>query len=337
VAKALQTLGLQAAGDGMAKLRLPTENLPADRLVPLLADESLPQIIARRTKSKANGERRVAFFAGCVVNYVRPDWGVSALNLLEKLGVEVVTSADEACCGVPALQSGDRADARTMARLNVETLARTAFDHLIFICPTCATTAIEEWPRLLENEPELAEKARELAAKALDISSYLINVLKITPPAGKGDPHRVPALPRKVTYHDSCHLARGMNVTAEPRKLIESIPGIELVEMAEPNACCGFGGSFSMSYYNLSRRINDEKIGQIAATGADCVVAGCPGCVLHMKDGIHHAGGQQKSMHLVELLAQAFDSASAGVAEPGPPPSTAVALDGVAADGGERK
>jgi iron-sulfur cluster protein len=313
VAKAFQGLALtapgQAGGDAMSKLRFPTENLPADRLVPRLAAESFPQMVERRRKPKANAEHRVAFFAGCVVNYLRPYWGLSALGLLEKLGVEVVADANEACCGAPALQSGDQADARAMARHNVEMLSRTACDHLLFICPTCASAAIEQWPRLLEGEPALAQEARALAAKALDISSYLVNVLHVELPAmarRAGGAQAGVASTLKVTYHDSCHLARRLNITAEPRQLIASLPGVELVEMAEPSACCGFAGSFSMSYYNLSRRINDEKISQIAATGAECVVAGCPGCVLHIKDGIHHAGGQQKVMHLVELLAQAY-------------------------------
>jgi len=298
LAKMLQSLGLEAAGDGMAKLRFPTENLPADRLVPLLAKESFPEALRKRKRRKAKSEKRVAFFAGCVVNYVRPDWGMSLLELLEKLGVEVIASANESCCGIPALQSGDEADARAMARHNVEMLSRAQVDHLLFICPTCATTAIKEWPRLLEDDPKLGPKARALAAKAMDISSYLVNVLKVPPPASGEEG-------RKVTYHDPCHLARGLNVTAEPRQLIEAT-GAELIEMEEPDACCGFGGSFSMSYYNLSRRINEDKIKQIAATAADCVVTACPGCVLHLKDGIHHADGKQKVVHLVELLAQAY-------------------------------
>jgi Fe-S oxidoreductase len=95
-------------------------------------------------------------------------------------------------------------------------------------------------------------------------------------------------------------------VTEEPRNLLKSIPGVQLVEMKEANACCGFGGTFSMSYYNLSRRINEDKMKQIEATNADCVVAACPGCVLHLKDGVYHAGGKQKVRHIVELLAEAY-------------------------------
>jgi Fe-S oxidoreductase len=298
LAKSVQSLGLNAVGDGMAKLRFPTENLPGDRLVPLLAEQSFSEIVKRRKQPAKKAGKRVAFFAGCVVNYIRPDLGVSLLDLLENQGVNVIAFSEEACCGIPALQSGDEADARAMARSNLKLLAREKFEHLLFVCPTCATTVTQEWPRLLAAEPELAAKAGEIAGKALDISSYLVQVLGIRAPEN--------AVTGKFTYHDSCHLARGLKVTEEPRQLMKSIPGVELVEMAEPNSCCGFGGSFSMSYYNLSRKINDDKVKQISATNADCVVAACPGCVLHLKDGIYHAGGQQKVMHIVELLAEAY-------------------------------
>lgn len=300
LAKTFQGMGLDPVGDGMAKLRFPMEGMgmPADRLVPMLAEQTFPVLAAKRAKSGKKTGRKAAVFAGCVVNYVRPDLGLDLLDILEGEGVEVVTFDREACCGIPVLQSGDEEDAREMARKNVKLLSAQSFDHLLFVCPTCATTAMHEWPRLLAGEPELAAQAEKLAAKAMDISSYLVNVLKIKPPQGKVD--------ARVTYHDPCHLARGLNVTEEPRQLLKSIPGVELVEMKEPNACCGFGGSFSMYFYNLSRRINDDKMKQIAETDADYVVAGCPGCVLHLKDGISHAAGNQKVLHTVEILAKAY-------------------------------
>jgi len=284
----------------MAKLRFPIEGvgIPSDRLVPMLAAETFPQLAAKRAKPAAPAERTAAFFAGCVANYVRPDLGLHLLDLLEAHQVAVVTFDKEACCGIPVLQSGDEENAREMARKNVELLTTRQFDHLVFLCPTCATTAVHEWPRLLAGDPELAAKAAELAAKAMDISAYLVHVLNIAPPTGQLD--------AKVTYHDPCHLTRGLNITEEPRKLLRSIPGLKLAEMKEPNACCGFGGSFSMYYYDLSRRINADKIKHIAETEADCVVTGCPGCILHLKDGIAHAEGRQKVLHTVEILAQAY-------------------------------
>ena len=300
LAETFQGLGLSQVGEGMAKLRIPFESMgmPGDRLVPMLAADTFPALVAKRSKPAGEAEHTVAFFAGCVVNYVRPDLGLDLLDILEANNVAVVTFDKEACCGIPVLQSGDEEDGREMARKNVALLSDKQFDHLLFICPTCATTAIHEWPRLLADEPDLAAKASVLAAKAMDISAYLVNVLDIKPPQSKQD--------AKVTYHDPCHLTRGMGVTEEPRKLLKAIPGLELVEMKEPNACCGFGGSFSLYYYDLSRRINDDKIKQITDTDADCVVTGCPGCVLHLKDGIFHASGRQKVMHTVEILAKAY-------------------------------
>ena len=306
MAKTFQGLGLQPVGDGMAKPRFSMESMgmPGDRLVPMLAEESFPSLVRKRGKVASQKGPRVAFFAGCVVNYVRPDLGLSLLDILEGQGVEVITFDKEACCGIPVLQSGDEEDAKEMARKNVTLLSKQSFDHLLFLCPTCATTVIHEWPRLLAGDPQMAVKAAELAKKAMDVSSYLTDVLHIEPPAG--------SVECKVTYHDPCHLARGLGVTEQPRKLLKSIQGIEVAEMAEPNACCGFGGSFSMYYYDLSRRINDDKVKQIMATHADSVVTACPGCILHLKDGMYHANGGQRVQHIVEVLAQAYGKKDGG-------------------------
>lgn len=303
--KRFQGLALESVGEGMAKARFPVGALgiPADRLLPLLSEESFAERVKKRKKQPGKG-KTVAFFAGCVGNFVRPDLGEDLLDVLEGQGVSVLTFPNEVCCGIPVLQSGEEGDAREMARHNVKMLSEQNFEHLLFICPTCATTVKHEWPRLLENEPGLAQKAQELAEKSMDISTYLVDILKISPP-------KTP-VSCTVTYHDPCHLIRGLNVKDEPRKLIQSVPGVKLVEMAEPNSCCGFGGSFSLYYYDLSRKINEDKIKQIFDTGADCVVTGCPGCILHIKDGIYHAKGKQKVLHLVELLAEAYKKDGGG-------------------------
>jgi Fe-S oxidoreductase len=178
-------------------------------------------------------------------------------------------------------------------------LSQQTLDQLIFLCPTCASTAKREWPRLLSQDSRLAQAANTLAAKVMDISEYLVKVVKISPPQGKVN--------CKVTYHDPCHLVRDLKIKDEPRQLINSIPGVEMVEMKEPDSCCGFGGSFSLFYYDLSRKINDDKVKQIMETGADYVVTGCPGCMVHLADGISHENGRQKPMHVIELLAKAYN------------------------------
>ena len=130
----------------------------------------------------------------------------------------------------------------------------------------------------------------------MDINDFLINVLDMKPP--KLD-HEA-----KVTYHDPCHLAKGLGIREEPRQLLRRISGVEYTEMEEADSCCGFGGSFSLYFYDLSRHINAEKIKHIQATGADQVVTSCPGCMIHIEDGIDHMQGKHKVVHIVQLLAQ---------------------------------
>jgi Fe-S oxidoreductase len=109
-----------------------------------------------------------------------------------------------------------------------------------------------------------------------------------------------------VTYHDPCHLARGLGIREEPRQLLRRILGVDYTEMEEADSCCGFGGSFSLYFYDLSRQINIVKMKHIEATGAECVVTSCPGCMIHIADGINHVQGKQKVAHIVQLLAQAL-------------------------------
>jgi len=181
-------------------------------------------------------------------------------------------------------------------------LTAASFDYLICICPTCATTIKREWPKLLKGrKPEIRANAEELANKVIDINAFLVNVLDMKP-------QKLSEV-TKVTYHDPCHLAKGLGIRDEPRRLLRQMPGVEYAEMEEPDSCCGFGGSFSLYFYDLSRRINAEKIKHIEATGADTLVTSCPGCMIHIADGINHVQGTQKVVHIVQLLAQTLREA----------------------------
>ena len=297
----LQDLAMKKAPDKKsAKMRvgLSRMGMPKDRLVPAVAKESLAELVAER-KPLEDPVMTVAFFGGCVVNYVRPDLGVDLIDVLEAHRVWVRTYAEEVCCGIPAVMGGATKEARQMAVQSVKLFSKDPYDYLICICPTCATTIKKEWRRLLKDEKqEIRDNYKLLAAKVRDVNDFLVNVLDIKPPE-----HAVKA---KVTYHDPCHLAKGLEIREEPRKLLRQIPGVELREMDEPDSCCGFGGSFSLYFYDLAKKINAEKIKDIEATGADHVVTSCPGCMIHIADGIDHARGKQKVVHMVQLLAEAM-------------------------------
>ncbi len=299
IGRSLQNIGMKKGPDKKsAKMRIGIGRmgLPKDRLVPSIAKKSLAKQVAERKPIK-NPAMTVAFYAGCVVNYARPDLGLDLLDVLEAQNVRVLTYAMEVCCGVPALMGGIATEAEQMAAHNTELLSADSFDYLICICPTCATTIKKEWPKLLKNKkPELEATAEDLAKKVIDINDFLINVLDIKP-LKLSDKTR-------VTYHDPCHLAKGLDIREEPRRLLRRIPGVEYIEMEESDSCCGFGGSFSLYFYDLSRQINAEKIKHIEATGTDQVVTSCPGCMIHIADGIDHSQGKQKVVHIVQLLAR---------------------------------
>jgi len=301
IGRSLQNLGMKKSPDKKsAKMRIGMGRmgLPKDRSVPFLAKEPLAKLVAGRKPLK-NPDMTVAFYAGCVVNYARPDLGLDLYDVLESQNVRVLSYAGEVCCGLPALMGGATREAEQMAVSNIAMLAADSFEHLVCICPTCATTIQKEWPKLLKDKkPELRASAEELAGKVIDTNDFLVNVLGMNP--GRA------AHKAKVTYHDPCHLAKGLGIREEPRRLLRGMPGIEYTEMKEPDSCCGFGGSFSLYFYDLSRQINTEKIQHIQATGADTLVTSCPGCMIHIADGIDHVQGQQKVVHILQLLAQAI-------------------------------
>ncbi|MBN1221745.1 MAG: LUD domain-containing protein [Candidatus Aminicenantes bacterium] len=297
----LQDMGMKKTPDKKgAKMRagLNRMGMPRDRLVPRVAKKSLAELLSGRKPVK-NPAVTAAFFAGCVVNYIRPDLGLDLLDIMEAQNVRLSIYPEEACCGMPAVMGGAAEEARRMAVNGTELFSRDAFDYLICICPTCATTIKTEWRRLLKDEKKgLREKYENLAGKVRDINDFLINVLDIEPP--------MKSVTAKVTYHDPCHLAKGLEIRKEPRELLRRIPGVEFTEMAEPDSCCGFGGSFSLYFYDLAKKIGSEKMKDISASGAGCVVTSCPGCMIQIADGIDHAGGKQKVVHMVELLAEAM-------------------------------
>ena len=299
VARNFQDIGLKkTAGGATARINLGKMGIPSDRLLPSLAHQSFAEVISKKSPL-AKPKAKVAFFAGCVVNYATPQLGLDVYDILAANNIQMVTYKKEACCGLPAIMSGDTKDALKLAKTNISLFANGDYDYIVFACPSCATTVKKEWAELLkeEKDQQLLAQYQKLQAKVIDLNDYLVNVLQVTMPKLRQ--------PISVTYHDSCHLARGLKITEEPRKLLQEV-GAELKEMEDSVSCCGFGGSFSLFYYELSKRVNDAKVQKAQATGAEYIVASCPGCVMHLKDGVHRAEGEQNVVHMAQILAAAY-------------------------------
>ena len=300
---------LRAAADAAARLQgaafKPATNRDLRRLrfpYGLAARRAYPPLAARPfahpgPRRKARAGTRVLLFPGCMVTYVYPGIGDAAVRVLERAGVDVVTPPAAACCGVPLEAHGDLQGAKDLARLQLDQLDGMEFDALVAACPTCTSSFVHRYPRLLADETRYAARAQALAARSYDITSYLVDVLHADPPVGRLD--------AAVTYHDPCHLARGLGVTRQPRALLESIPGVRLSEMREPSRCCGGAGSFSLTHQELSLAIGARKAADIIATGAEVVATGCPGCRMQLADVLAQAGDSRPVVHAVELLAAA--------------------------------
>ena len=234
-----------------------------------------------------------------MINYFYTDIGRAVIEVLTENDIEVVIPKSQACCGIPASVNGDVASARTLAKRNLRAFEKMGADALVVACSSGGTAWKHVYGELLENDRELKALADKWAKKSYDISEFLIHQV----PFKKDGLGRVV---RKVTYHEPCHLNRGQGISNEPREILKSIPGVELIEMKEPGRCCGMAGSFSLVHPDLSVQISDRKTADIQTTNTDTVATGCPACRLQLQSGVENAGFDEEVLHTVQILAESY-------------------------------
>lgn len=283
----------------VARIPLPAAGLNLRRVIPNLTSRPLRSRLPVMNKAKtAECKGRVAFFTGCALNYMYPQAGDAVVKILTGNGWDVIIPDEQCCCGKSAFTSGDVDTGRILAEQNIRSISAHAVDHVVIACGSCGEALQSEYERLLAGSPQLAAW-RELSEKVVDIAQFVVQHC---------DMSKFGTLPLKITYHDSCHLVRGMKVSAEPRQIFRSIPGLEYVEMKDADRCCGAGGTFSAAYYELSRKINDVKIDNVEATAMEYVVSGCPACQMHINDGLSRRNSPVKMLYTAELIAMAYDA-----------------------------
>ena len=237
---------------------------------------------------------RVGFFVTCLVDLMRPSIGFAALKLLEAGGAEVFVPEAQTCCGQPAYNSGDRADAIALARKVVAEFEDC--DYLVAPSGSCSGMIRTHYGELLADDPAMAARVGKLTAKTFELTDFLVNVLKVQSVPG--------TFAGKVTYHDSCAGLREMGVKLQPRALLARMPGVQLSEMAECETCCGFGGTFSIKFGEISARLADNKCQNVANAGVDAVVLGDLGCMLNIEGRLRRRGDTTtKVLHIAEVLA----------------------------------
>jgi len=244
---------------------------------------------------------RVALFVTCLVDLYRPNVGFSAIQLLEEAGCQVEVPRLQTCCGQPAYNSGDRATARDLAEAVIREFL--PYEYVVVPSGSCGGMIAKHYPGLFDDDPQLRARADALAAKTYELVSFLTDVMGM---------ERVAARYEGVaTYHDSCSGLRELGVKKQPRKLLSTVQGLSLKEMRDPEVCCGFGGTFCVKYPEISTRMVADKVRDIAATGADTLLAGDMGCLLNMAGRLKREGVPVKVRHVAEVLAGRIEEAPA--------------------------
>lgn len=245
---------------------------------------------------------RVALFVTCLVDLFRPSVGFATIKLLEDAGCSVEVPEAQVCCGQPAYNSGDRKDTVAIAKQVIA--AFEGYDYMVAPSGSCGGMIKDHYPALFAAEPDWQSRAAALSAKTFELTSFLIDVMKQDGVAAKLD--------AKITYHDSCSGLRELGVKQQPRQLLQSMEGLELVEMQTPETCCGFGGTFCVKYGEVSTDIVGRKTADINATGADLLLAGDMGCLLNMAGKLQREGSKVQVRHVAEVLAGMTDTPAIG-------------------------
>jgi glycolate oxidase iron-sulfur subunit len=290
-----QRSGLQAVVRATGILRL-FGLAEKERLLPPIDHRFFFSKLGRTYPATGPKRARVALFAGCVAQVSFSALHDATIRVLTANGCEVVVPAGQTCCGALAAHAGVRDVARSLARVNLEVFLGDQFDAVITNAAGCGST-LKEYEHLFAAGTKEHDKAHTFRKKMRDVTEFLADLGLSAPMAG---------MPMRVTYQDSCHLLHGQKIREAPRKLLRAIPGLEIVEMAMADYCCGSAGSYNVTETQTSLALLAEKMKHAQATNATIIVTANPGCLLQMRAGaeIHSTG--QEVVHVMELLDRAL-------------------------------
>ncbi len=282
----LQRLARAADFLGMAGLRT------KDLLLPPIDSDFFFSRLGQTFPATGVRRARVAFFAGCVAQVTFSALNEATIRVLQANGCEVVAPPRQLCCGALAAHAGVRETARELARANMDSFSGDGFDAIVTNAAGCGST-LKEYTHLFSGVSAEHERAAAFSSKVRDVTEFLAEL---------GLTARLNALPMRVTYQDSCHLLHGQKIREAPRKLIQSIPGIEFVEMPHSDLCCGSAGVYNVTQPEASMSLLKDKMANARSTAAPLIVTANPGCILQLRAGakIHKTG--QEVLHVVELL-----------------------------------
>jgi L-lactate dehydrogenase complex protein LldE len=237
--------------------------------------------------------KTVTLFIQCLVDGIYPEVGEAMVHIFRKLGISVTCPTQQTCCGQPAFNSGYRREAKIAAKRFIE-IFETA-DTIVCPSGSCVTMVRHHYVELFKDDASWQQRARHVAGKTYELTEYLVDILGVDDLGAKYG--------GKVTYHDSCHLLRNLRVREQPRRLLRKVSGAEFVELYDSDRCCGFGGSFSVKYADISAALAEDKVNNIIASGADTVVGCDMGCLMNIQGMLSRKGSDIKTLHIAQILA----------------------------------
>jgi L-lactate dehydrogenase complex protein LldE len=238
--------------------------------------------------------KTVTLFIQCLVDAIYPEVAEAMVQIFRRLGIRLTCPTDQTCCGQPAFNSGYRRQAKIAAKHFIEVFE----DSQLIVCPSgsCVNMVRHHYLELFKKNASWLRRAQDLASRTFEFSEYLVDVLGIDDLGARFE--------GKVTYHDSCHLLRGIGVREQPRKLLHHVSGADFIEMHDSDYCCGFGGAFSVKYPDISNAMVTDKVKNIMDSGADAVVGCDMGCLMNIQGKLSRMGSPIQVMHLAQILAK---------------------------------
>lgn len=243
----------------------------------------------------SDSPRSVNLFVTCLLDTLFPDVAQAVVDVLEAQGVTVCVPAGQTCCGQPAFNAGYWDEARAMARHAIDVFGESG-DPVIIPSGSCGAMIEHYYPELFKDDPEYGPRARALAGRVVEFTQYLVDGLGVTDVGARVD--------ASVVYHPSCHALRGLCIDRQPRALLEHVHGLRVLEQADPETCCGFGGVFSVKMGEISGAMLNNRLDAFEATGADWVVGVDVSCLMHIEGGLRKRGSAMRTRHLALLLAE---------------------------------
>jgi len=275
-------------------LRFPLSFFTKRTVVPTLAWNPFLETLDPALEGNAKG-LRVGFFVGCGANYLFPGTAWALVRILQHMGATVIIPKDQVCCGLPAYVAGDADTAQALANKNIEAFRASDLDAVLTVCASCGAH-LKNLGDLFEDDSLGKVAAQGLAEKHQDAMAFLVEELGLDAHLeALASTHRSQGKPLyRVVYHDPCHLRIGQGITEAPRRLIDALPGVELVEAPHPGQCCGHGGDFNLSHFELSLEILNRRMEDFQRVEPDAIVTGCTGCHLQLAEGVSRKGLEQE-------------------------------------------